>query len=139
MKQLIVLLALITLVTTGYSAGKKKSAAKQKNPDIVITGYLVDVHCAQKMMQKEDVAVQAKQHERSCDLMPECEASGYGVFTVVPKTTTHASDVDFYKLNAEGNKEAVALLQKLTQKDNVLVTVTGSGMVHVKSIEPAQQ
>jgi hypothetical protein len=138
MKQLIVLLALIAFVATGYSAGKKKSS-KQKTAEVVVTGYLVDLHCAKKMMEKEDVAVPARQHERSCDMMPECAASGYGVFTVVPKTTTHASDVDFYRLDAAGNKRAKEILASMTQKDNVLVSIDAKGLLSVEKMEPVKE
>ncbi|HET7152144.1 MAG TPA: hypothetical protein VFJ29_00105 [Candidatus Kapabacteria bacterium] len=139
MKQFIVLFAMIAFVATGYGAGKKKSESKVKNPNVALTGYLVDVHCAKKMMEKNDVAMQARQHERSCDLMDDCAASGYGIFVVVPKSTTHASDVDYYQLDAAGNKQAKAILESSTQKDNVLVTVNGRGMIKVESMVPVKE
>ena len=138
MKQLAIFLLVAFLATAAYSANKKSTPSKAKNPQTILTGYLVDVHCAKKMMQKEDAAMPARQHERSCDMMPECEASGYGVFVVVNKTKTHSADVDFYKFDAAGNKLAKDFLANSTNKDNMLVTVSGKGTLAVEKIEPAQ-
>ncbi len=126
----------LALVVSSASAKEAKTTKKAggKAPEVTVTGYLVDVHCAKKLMEKNDVAIPAKQHERSCDLMPECTASGYGVFVVVNKSSTHASDVDFYKLDAAGNAKAKALLEKSTKKDDMLVTVHGKGTIAVSDI-----
>ena len=130
------LLALTLIACIAVTAAHAKDTKKAKHqPEVTLTGYLVDVHCAKKLMEKNDIALPAKQHERSCDLMPECAASGYGMFVVVNKTTTHASDVDFYKFDAEGNKKAKAMLEKSTKKDDMLVTVHGRGTVAVEDIE----
>jgi hypothetical protein len=114
-------------VTTAKKTGKRA-------PEVTLTGYLVDLHCAKKLMEKSDVAIPAKQHERSCALMPECAASGYGVFVIVNKSATHASDVDLFKLDAAGNAKAKALLEKSTKKDDMLVTMHGKGTIAVEDI-----
>lgn len=132
MKQITLLLIMAFVVTAGYSADKNKPA--KKSPEVTVTGYLVDVHCAKNLMKKNDVAIPAKQHERSCDLMPECAASGYGVFVVVNKSATHASDVDWYPLDAKGNKMAKEILEKSTKKDDILVTVNGKSTINVESM-----
>jgi len=138
MKQIIALFIVAAFVTAGFGASKK-TGAKKKSPQVTVTGYLVDLHCAKKMMEKDEVAIQAKQHTRSCCMEPECEASGYGVFVVVPRSTTHASDVDYYKLNAAGNKMVKAMLASSTAKDNLLVTVSGKSIINVDTISWVSQ
>ena len=134
MKQLVVLILCAMVVSTGYAAGKK-AAAKKLPPEMTVTGYLVDVNSAEKMMAESDhVAMQAKAHERTVCLQPDNVASGFGVFVIVPRSTTHASDVDFYKFNAAGNKMALDMLQKSTDKDNLLVTVNGKATFAVHDI-----
>lgn len=108
--------------------------AKKKVPEVTLTGYLVDNHCAKKLMEKSDVAIPAKQHERSCSMMPECAASGYSIFVIVNKSATHASDVDRYTLNDAGNKMAKALLEKSSKKDDMIVTINGKGTIAVESM-----
>jgi hypothetical protein len=58
----------------------------------------------------------AKAHEVSCAKMPACEKSG---FAVVSKDVV-------YKLDAEGNKRALAILNETKTKKGLAVEVTGT-------------
>jgi len=136
MKQFAPFLIVALCATVAFAAAGKKSS--KKTPDVTITGYLVDNHCAKALMAKNDVAMPAKQHLRADDLAPEGVSSGYGVFVVVNKTATHASDVDFYRLNAAGNKAAKEMLEKSKKKDDILVTVTGKATIEVENISEAK-
>jgi hypothetical protein len=71
---------------------------------------LIDTMCA----QKEKVKGNPDGHPTSCLL--KCADSGYGI---------QASDGKFIKLDAEGNKLAVAELKKTDKKDHVRVNVNG--------------
>ena len=133
MKLIIQALVVLTIASSVMAAAASKEV-KKKVPEVTITGYLVDDHCAKKLMEKNDVAIPAKQHERSCAMMPECSASGYGVFVIVNKSATHASDVDYYRLNDAGNKMAKAILEKSKKKDDILVTVNGKGTIAAETV-----
>jgi len=133
MKLIIQSLVVIVFATSIFAAPAAKEA-KKKSPEVTVTGYLIDNHCAKKLMEKNDVAIPAKQHERSCAMMPECAASGYGVFVVVNKTATHASDVDYYRLDAAGNKMAKDILAKSGKKDDMLVTINGKGTIAAETV-----
>jgi hypothetical protein len=58
----------------------------------------------------------AEAHTKQCALMPECEKSGYGVYT---------SDNKFLKFDEAGNRKAVAALKASTKLDDFEVEVTG--------------
>lgn len=58
----------------------------------------------------------AEAHTRECALMPECQKSGYGVYT---------SDNKFLKFDEAGNKKALAAIKASTKLDDLEVEVTG--------------
>jgi hypothetical protein len=58
----------------------------------------------------------AEAHTRQCALMPECQKSGYGVYT---------SDNKFLKFDEAGNRKALAALKASTKLDDLEVEVTG--------------
>jgi len=58
----------------------------------------------------------AEAHTKQCALMPECEKSGYGVYT---------SDNKFLKFDEAGNRKALAALKASTKLDDLEVEVTG--------------
>lgn len=135
MKQFIVSLICLLVVPSGYAAGKKTHAGKTHPPECTVTGYLVDINSAKKILAEGDhSAIKAKTHERAVCLQPENIASGFGVFVIVPMTNTMASDVDFYTFNAAGNKMALDMLEKTTDKDNLLVKVNGKAMLSAQSL-----
>jgi hypothetical protein len=58
----------------------------------------------------------AEAHTRQCLLMPECEKSGYGIYT---------SDNKFLKFDEAGNRKAVAAIKAAMRIDDMEVEVTG--------------
>jgi hypothetical protein len=58
----------------------------------------------------------AEAHTRQCLMMPECEKSGYGVYT---------SDNKFLKFDEAGNRKALAAIKATTRIDDMEVEVTG--------------
>lgn len=61
--------------------------------------------------------VVAEAHTRECALKPECQKSGYGVYT---------SDNKFLKFDPEGNRKALAAIKASTKLDDLEVEVTGA-------------
>jgi hypothetical protein len=77
-------------------------------------GILIDKMCSMKAVQEGQKA--AQMHTRDCALMPDCQKSGYGVFT---------ADGKFLALDEAGNAKAIAALKASKKKDNLRVKVTG--------------
>src|SRR5215469_7976044 len=68
-------------------------------------------------------------HARQCAMMPNCEKSGYGVFTAENKHLV---------LDAAGNEQAIAALKAPNKKDNLKVKVSGEvagNMIKVASLK----
>ena len=57
-----------------------------------------------------------KRTRGQCLMMPECEKSGYGVYT---------SDNKFLKFDEAGNRKALAAIKATTRIDDMEVEVTG--------------
>lgn len=84
---------------------------------------LVDVNCSQRVKDDPD------SHPRACAL--KCRESGYGIWT---------AEGEYLKLDAEGSKRALALLEASDRVDHLRVNVTGEivdGALKVESIELA--
>ena len=96
---LIVLLGLTVLI----SAQEKQTT---------LTGYIVDKACSGRF--KTDDA--AGNHTRGCALMPNCAASGYGVF----------ADGKYYEFDAKGTELAKAMLEASKKTKGLKATVTGT-------------
>lgn len=60
--------------------------------------------------------VVAEAHTKECALKPECQKSGYGVYT---------ADNKFLKFDEEGNRKALAAIKASTKLDDLEVEVTG--------------
>lgn len=58
----------------------------------------------------------AEAHTKQCALMPECQKSGYGVYT---------SDNKFLKFDEGGNHKALAAIKASNKLDDLEVEVTG--------------
>ena len=74
-----------------------------------VEGTLMDKMCA---TAKKD----AKTHERSCALTPNCQKSGFGVVT---------ADGKYLTFDEKGNAEALKALQASKKTDDLKVSVTG--------------
>lgn len=79
-----------------------------------VRGVLMDKMCSMKAMKDGQPA--AQMHTRECALMPDCQKSGYGVFT---------ADAKFINLDAAGNAKALAALKASKKKEGLNVRVTG--------------
>lgn len=96
---LIVLLGLAALISA------------QDKP-ITFTGYVVDKACSARY--KTDEA--AGGHTRGCALMPNCVASGYGIFT----------DGRYIEFDAKGTELAKAMIEASKKTKGLKATVTGT-------------
>ena len=79
-----------------------------------VEGVLMDKMCSMKAVKEGQKA--ATMHTRQCAMMPNCEQSGYGVFT---------ADNKYLVFDAAGNEQAIAALKASNKKDNLKVRVTG--------------
>jgi hypothetical protein len=88
-----------------------------------IQGILMDQMCSSKAEvhivsgpRLEGGMIVAEAHTKQCALMPECQKSGYGVFTYENK---------YLKFDAAGSRKALALLHATKKEDDLKVEVTG--------------
>ena len=79
-----------------------------------VEGVLMDKMCSMKALK--DGQKVATMHTRQCAMMPDCEKSGYGVFT---------ADNKYLVFDAAGNEQAAAALKSSKKKDNLKVKVSG--------------
>lgn len=108
-----------------------------ESPETKVTGVLIDRMCSYKAYTRivpgprlEGGIVVAYAHQRECALMPDCQKSGYGVFTY---------DHKFLPFDEEGNKKAVAFFKASKKEDDFRVEVTGEiqgEILKVKAIQP---
>lgn len=88
----------------------------QDDKQVKITGYIIDNACSSGHVNDANFSARVKKHSTSCALMPNCEGSGYAVF----------SDGKLYKLDTAGNKSAADLLKDTETKNGVMVAVEGT-------------
>ena len=91
--------------------------------DTTLQGVLIDKHCSYKAETRvvpgpriEGGIVVAYTHSKECNLMPECQRSGYGVFTY---------DQKFVPFDPAGAQKALAYLKQSKQDDDFRVEVAG--------------
>jgi hypothetical protein len=106
--------------------------------DAPVQGVLIDKKCSYKAETRivpgprlEGGIVVAYAHTRECALMPECQKSGYGVFTY---------DNKYLAFDEAGNQKAVALLKNTKKEDDLRIEVTGqidakNNLIKVASIK----
>lgn len=89
-----------------------------------IKGILMDELCSGKADLRISGAtgslvggrIVAEAHTRECALMPQCQKSGYGVYT---------DDNKFLKFDDAGNRRALAAIKASTRLDDLEVEVVG--------------
>ena len=89
-----------------------------------IKGILMDQMCSGKADLRISGAtgtlvggrIVAEAHTRECLLMPECQKSGFGVYT---------SDNKFLKFDEAGNRKALAAIKASSKLDDFEVEITG--------------
>ena len=87
-------------------------------------GALLDADCSFKAELRvanpprlmEGGMVVAEAHTKECLLKPQCEKSGFGIYT---------RDNKFYTFDKAGNRKAVALLRASRKNDDLEIEVTG--------------
>ena len=82
---------------------------------------IIDTQCSTKAKADPD------SHTRSCALT--CAKSGFGILD---------KDGHYLKFDAQGNAEALKLLQNTTKKDHLRVSVSGKkegDIIHVQSLK----
>jgi hypothetical protein len=115
----------------GVWAGLAASAAPA-----TVQGVLMDKQCSSKAEVRvapgariEGGMLAAYVHTRRCALMPDCQKSGYGVFTY---------DNKFLSFDAAGSQKALAALKAAKKEDDLKVEVTGEiqgGAIKVVSVK----
>lgn len=79
-----------------------------------LMGWLIDKHCAE--MTKDPAT-----HTRSCNLMENCAASGYGAMVKQAD-----GSYKFYKFDQKGDSLAADYLKKTTKENNLTIMVKGA-------------
>jgi len=79
-----------------------------------VQGILMDKMCSASAVKQGQSF--ATKHDTKCALEPDCQKTGYGVFT---------ADNKFLALDAAGNAKAAAALKATKKTDNLRVTVEG--------------
>lgn len=94
---------------------------------VSLTGNIVDKACSARHAKAADPMVAAAGHTKKCALMPNCTASGFGIF----------SDGKFVEFDAAGNEMAKAKLEASKKDAGAKFKVEGTvadGKMMVKSI-----
>lgn len=102
-----------------------------------VQGVLIDKKCSYKGETRivpgprlEGGIIAIYPHTKQCALMPECQKSGYGVFTY---------DQKFLPFDEAGSQKALAYLKQAKQEDDFRVEVAGQmqgDVFKVVSIKP---
>ena len=111
-------------------------SAAAETSETKVQGVLIDKMCSYKAETRIVPGLLAGgiitiyPHTRQCALMPECQKSGYGVFTY---------DQKFLPFDEAGNHKALAYFKQAKQEDDFRVEVAGQnqdGVFKVPSIKP---
>jgi hypothetical protein len=82
--------------------------------DDVVKGYLMDVACSARRMQKPGPPAT---HSRGCLQVPACSDSGYGILT---------EEKRFIRFDEEGNQKVRKLLAETSRQSDFKISVTGT-------------
>ena len=116
MKQVFIVSVLLFLSVTVLTAADTK------------TGVLLDVMCGEMSAGN---AEKVGEHKVACALMPNCQASGFGIVV----------GSEFLELDETGNEKALQILKNTKQKNSLKVEVSGDfseGQVKVSSIQEVE-
>jgi len=99
------------------------AAEPEEHPVTKLEGVLIDQMCSYKAETRvvpgprlEGGIIAIYSHTKRCALMPECQKSGYGVFTY---------DQKFVPFDEAGNQKAMAYFKQSAKDDDFRVAVTG--------------
>ncbi len=107
------------LIAVGIPCAFAMAGATTDVKGILIDGKCsgtADLRISGATGQLEGGRIVAEAHTRECLLMPECEKSGYGIYT---------SDNKFLKFDEAGNRKALALIRTSKKLDDFEVEVVG--------------
>lgn len=122
MRRILTSLATMSIVVAGLMV---LASAQEKT--VSLTGNIVDKACSARHLKATDPQTAAAGHTKKCALMPNCTASGFGVF----------ADGKFYEFDAKGNELAKAKLEASTKDAGAKYKVEGTlaeSTLTVKSI-----
>lgn len=112
-------------------------SAIAQTPDTKVQGVLIDKMCSYKAETRvvpggllAGGIITIYPHTKQCALMPDCQKSGYGIFTY---------DQKFLPFDGAGNQKALAYFKQAKQEDDFRVEVIGqiqSDVLKVASIKP---
>jgi hypothetical protein len=110
------------LIAMGLACGFM--TATTSTPPQTVKGILMDQMCSGKADLRisgatgllEGGRIVAEAHTRECAIKPQCEKSGYGVYT---------DDNKFLKFDEAGSRKAYATIKASTKLDDFEVEVTG--------------
>lgn len=112
-------------------------SAAAETSETKVQGVLIDKMCSYKAETRivpggllAGGIITIYPHTRECALMPECQKSGYGVFTY---------DQKFLPFDEAGNQKALAYFKQAKQEDDFRVEVAGQSqgeVFKVASIKP---
>jgi hypothetical protein len=89
--------------------------AAREGKSVKLTGYLIDNACSARAAT-DNGAEKVKNHTVKCAMMPNCEKSGYALYT----------DGKLYKLDAEGNKKAAEIYKNTKVEKGLQVAIEGT-------------
>ena len=94
-------------------------SAIAQTPDTKVQGVLIDKMCSYKAETRvvpggllAGGIITIYPHTKQCALMPDCQKSGYGIFTY---------DQKFLPFDGAGNQKALAYFKKAKQEDDFRV------------------
>jgi hypothetical protein len=112
-------------------------SAAAETSETKVQGVLIDKMCSYKAETRivpggllAGGIITIYPHTRQCALMPECQKSGYGIFTY---------DQKFLPFDEAGNQKALAYFKQAKQEDDFRVEVAGQSqgeVFKVASIKP---
>ena len=80
MKQLLWSSIIVAMAVANIAIQAASAASAPSGPTITtLHGTIIDNHCA--AANKDSLATFIKTHTKECALMPDCEASGYSIYT----------------------------------------------------------
>ncbi|MDD5729814.1 MAG: hypothetical protein PHN57_01605 [Candidatus Omnitrophica bacterium] len=124
MKKIIVLAVFLCFAVTLAYAQPAGQPSQEVNKEMTLKGVIVDNACA-GAQKPEQLAEFVKTHTKQCALMPQCEASGYSIFTdgklIKFDKASSAKIAEFLK--KEGSKLQVVVVAKKAGEELSLISL----------------
>ncbi len=111
MRRIVTSLAAISIVIAALVV-----MVSAQGKSVSLTGSIVDKACSARHAKAPDPMVAAAGHTKKCALMPNCTASGFGVF----------ADGKFVEFDASGNDMAKAKLEASKKESGAKFKIEGT-------------